>query len=357
MGRTFLVNRAALVGAASIILTAPLVAQRPTTPADARRILSALADDSMQGRETGTPGAHRAAKYIAGEMRKLGLTALGDSGYFQKVPVSIDSSAGRGGRGGGFRPRLRASFADLDTIPPARRRTEVNVLGVIRGTDPQLKDEVVLVDGHYDHLGIRKPGVNGDTIYNGADDDASGITAMLEIARQMKEGLAPKRTVVFAAMIGEEVGLIGTNWYIEHPAIPLQQMVANMEIEMIARPDSLAFGSGKAWLTGFERSTMGEIFQAHGLMVFPDMRPDQRFFTRSDNIGFARRGIVAHTLSTFNLHRDYHQPSDEVSKADFVHMAGVINTGARAVRLLSDGEKPEWKPGGRPEAGRGRGGE
>jgi hypothetical protein len=360
--------------ALSLLVAAPLVAQKPvgadtarvesvhlpsqhpTTPLDAKRILSALAADSMEGRAIGTRGAYRAARYIASEMKRIGLASLGDSGYFQKLPVVM--TVGTGGRAG--RARLLPGFADLDTVPRERRRTEVNVLGVIRGSDPVLKEEVVLVDGHYDHLGIRTPAVaGGDSIFNGADDDASGITAVLEIARQIKEGKPPRRTIVFAAMTGEESGLVGTNWYIDHPAIPLDKMVANLEIEMIDRPDSLSFGSGKAWLTGFERSTMGEIFQAAGLQVFPDMRPEQRFFTRSDNIGFARRGIVAHTLSTFDLHADYHHADDDLSKADFAHMAGVINTAARAVRLLADGPKPAWKPGGQPVqagGGRGRGG-
>jgi Zn-dependent M28 family amino/carboxypeptidase len=309
--------RVTVIACASVLAlaAAPAPQDGATTPADVRRILSALADDSMQGRATGTPGAQRAARYIGVQMRQIGLEPLGDSGFFQRVAV---------------------------TLGPA-----VNVLGVIRGSDPALKNEYVLVDAHYDHLGIGRP-VNGDSIYNGADDDASGVTAVLEIARQVHNGPKPKRTVVFAAMIGEEVGLLGTNWYIAHPAIPLTQMAANLEIEMIGRPDSLAGGVGKAWLTGYERSTMGDELAANGIPIVPDKRPDEHFFERSDNIAFAMRGIPAHTLSSFNLHADYHRPSDEISKVDFVHMAGVINAGARAVRLLTDGPKPEWKPGGRP---------
>jgi Peptidase family M28 len=352
------------VALASVAVGSAAVAQTATTtPADVRRILSALADDSMQGRASGTPGAQRAARYIGGEMKKIGLAPLGDSGFFQRVPLSIDSvKPTRRVRDpndpsrvtvvpvdGPLRRvlRVRASFADLDSLPAWRRPPTVNVLGVIRGSDPALKNEYVLVDGHYDHLGIGRP-VNGDSIYNGADDDASGVTAVLEIARQMLRGPKPKRTVVFAAMMGEEVGLLGTNWFIAHPPIPLDDMVANLEIEMIGRPDSLAGGVGRAWLTGYERSTMGDELAANGIPIVADKRPDQHFFERSDNIAFAKRGIPAHTLSTFNLHSDYHQPSDDISKIDFVHMAGVINAGARAVRLLTDGPKPEWKPGGRP---------
>jgi hypothetical protein len=353
----------------AMVLAPSLAAQKATTPDDARRLLSALADDSMQGRATGTPGAQRAARMIAAEMRRIGLEPLGDSGYFQRVPVSVDSTRFRPNRrvrdprdstktvvvrdsGAPMQVRvglrLRESFADLDTVPAQRLRPAVNVVGVIRGADPLLKNEHVLVDAHYDHLGMRSPGVNGDSIYNGADDDASGVTAVLEIARQLAQGPKPKRTVVFAATIGEEVGLLGTNWYIAHPALPLERMVANLEIEMIARPDSLAGGAGRAWLTGYERSTMGDILAANGIPIVPDKRPDQHFFERSDNIAFARKGIVAHTLSTYNLHGDYHRPSDDVSRVDFEHMAGVINAAARAARLLVDGVKPEWKEGGRP---------
>jgi len=125
-------------------------------------------------------------------------------------------------------------------------------------------------------------------------------------------------------------------------------MEANLEIEMIGRPDSLAGGPGRAWLTGFERSTMGEMFAKAGLAVVPDKRPEQQFFQRSDNIAFARMGIPAHTLSTFNLHTDYHQVTDDVSLVDFAHMAGVINIGVKAVGLLGNGPAPHWNPGGKP---------
>lgn len=324
---------------AAALVAPPAGAQAPTAPGDVSRLLGALAHDSMQGRATGTPGAERAARMIAAEMRRIGLEPVGDSGFFQRVPITVDSAR---------RPALRASFADLDSVPLGRKPSSVNVLGVLRGSDPALGTEHVLIDAHYDHLGVRKPGVNGDTIYNGADDDASGVTAVLEIARQLAAGPRPKRTVIFVATIGEEVGLLGTRWYLAHPSLPLEQMVANLEIEMIDRPDSLAGGAGKAWLTGYERSTMGEMFAARGLPIGPDKRPEEQFFERSDNIAFARRGIVAHTLSSFNLHADYHQPSDDVTKADFAHMAAVINAAARATRLLADGPRPQWKPGKRP---------
>jgi hypothetical protein len=319
---------------------------------DVRRLLAALSDDSLEGRATGSRGSAKAAALIAAEMRRIGLAPAGDSGYFQRVPVAMRERTRTLPNGTVRRrvlPSLYPSFAALDTIPADRRRTAVNVIGLLRGGDPVLRDSVVLVDAHYDHLGIG-PAVKGDSIYNGADDDASGVVAVLEIARALAAGPPPKRTVLFVATTGEEVGLVGTRWYLEHPVVPLSRMAANLEIEMIGRPDSLAGGAGRAWLTGFERSTMGESFAAAGLPIGPDKRPEYQFFQRSDNIAFAEAGIPAHTLSSYNLHTDYHQPSDDVAHIDFAHMTAVIRAGAAAARILADGPAPRWNPGGRPMA-------
>lgn len=172
---------------------------------------------------------------------------------------------------------------------------------------------------------------------------------MLEIARALMAGPAPRRTVVFATMTGEEMGLLGTRYFIANPPVPLDRVVAGFEIEMIGRPDSLAGGPGKAWLTGYERSTMGDMLREYGIPIVADPRPDQNFFRRSDNYAFARMGIVAHTMSTFNLHTDYHRPSDEVDKVDFAHMTAVIQAAAEAVGHLANGPTPAWHPGGKPE--------
>jgi Zn-dependent M28 family amino/carboxypeptidase len=171
---------------------------------------------------------------------------------------------------------------------------------------------------------------------------------MLEIARAFARGPAPKRTVLFVATTGEESGILGTKWYVNHPALPVARMVAEMEIEMIGRPDSMAGGPGKGWLTGFERSTMGEQLKAAGIPIVPDPYPQFRFFERSDNIVFARMGIPAHTLSSYNLHEDYHKPSDDITRIDIPHMTKVINAAVKAARILADGPVPQWKEGGRP---------
>jgi hypothetical protein len=303
--------------------------------------LTALAHDTMEGRMTGSRGAARAARFIAREFEAAGLAPAGDSaGYFQRVPLARLE--------GGRRPFAVILDAAGDTFPAAARVNDVNVVGMLRGADPALRDQVIIVGAHFDHVGIR-PHPSGDSIFNGADDDASGVIAMIEIARALRAGTPPKRSVLFVAFTGEEVGLLGTYYYLAHPVVPLDRTVAQLQIEMIGRPDSLAGGHGRAWLTGYERSTMGDMLSANGIPLVPDPRPDQRFFFRSDNIAFAYLGIPAHTISSFNLHTDYHQPTDDVSRIDFAHLTAVSEATLRALRLLADGEPPRWHPGGRPE--------
>jgi hypothetical protein len=322
------------------------------TPDEAVALVAALADDSLEGRMTASPGSAKAARIIAAEMARARLVPAGDSGYYQRIPMSIRPQVFNGRT---FEtPTVVASFAALDSLPPDQRRPAANLIGLIPGADSTLAGEHILIGAHYDHVGIRSTPGTTDSIFNGADDDASGVAAVLEIARLINQGPKPRRTIVFAAWTGEEIGGLGARWYTDHPARPLAGMVANLEIEMIGRPDSLAGGPGRGWLTGYERSTMGDRLKAEGIPIGPDRRPGQNFFARSDNYAFALRGIVAHTLSSYNMHADYHRPSDEVEKIDPRHLAALINAAARAVRDLADGPKPEWKPGGRPTSTRPR---
>ena len=330
----------------------PRVARADVTPrarvnaAEVRRDLGILAADSMEGRGTGTPGGARAARWLAEQFRAAGLAPAGDAnGYLQRVPLQKAANFAPGGRNA---PRPVASWAAWDSLDAEQRLEAANVVGVLEGSDPARRDEVVLVTAHYDHIGIGRA-VDGDSINNGADDDASGTIGVLELARALAKGARPARTVVFAAVTGEEVGLIGTRWYIAHPVRPLERTVANLNLEMIGRPDTLTGGVGTAWLTGYERSTFGDLLADAGVPIVPDPRPAQRFFERSDNIDFARRGIPAHTLSTFNLHRDYHTPRDEAETLDPEHMARVIEAAIVALRALADAPAvPAWHPGGRP---------
>jgi hypothetical protein len=307
----------------------------PAPSIEVREIVSVLAADSLEGRWTGTPGSARASRFLAERMRRYGLEPAGDSGYYQRVTYQL----ARGPQGETLR------LARLGSADTGRRVVDYNLVGVIRGSDPSLRNEAVVLGAHFDHLGLGKP-VEGDSIYNGADDDASGVATVLAAARALAKE-PPKRTVVVLLTSGEELGVLGTQGYLERPAIPLDATVADLQVEMVGRPDTLV-GAGKLWLTGFERSTMGEALSAAGLPVVADPRPEFRFFERSDNIVFALRGVPAHTLSSFGLHTDYHQPSDEVERIDFEHLTRAADLVTRAARVLADGPRPTWKPGGRP---------
>ncbi|HZI26821.1 MAG TPA: M20/M25/M40 family metallo-hydrolase [Gemmatimonadaceae bacterium] len=313
-----------------------------------RSLLAALADDSMEGRRLASAGEARAARFIAARFREAGLEPAGDDGYLQHLRLAQTTTRTRA-QNGQERTRTGPQLLpreDFDTVPSERRLTSVNVLGVLRGSDPQLASEVVVVGAHFDHIGIR-PAVDGDSIANGADDDASGIVAVIEAARIIAAGPRPKRTLVFVAFTGEESGGYGVRWYIQNPPFALDRHVAEVQVEMIGRPDT-AVGPGKAWLTGYERSTMGATLDSAGLAVVADPRPSQQFYNRSDNIAFARSGIIAHTLSSFGMHEDYHTVNDEVEFIDFAHMTEMVNLVARAVRLVADGPRLQWNPGGKP---------
>jgi Zn-dependent M28 family amino/carboxypeptidase len=222
-----------------------------------------------------------------------------------------------------------------------------NVIGIVRGRDATLTKETVLLSAHLDHLGIGRE-VNGDKIYNGADDDASGVTAVLELARALASGPKPKRTVIFVLFGSEEIGGWGARYFQDHPPVPLETFVANLEFEMIGRPDA-AVAPRTLWLTGFERSDLGKQLAAHGARLVADPHPAERFFQRSDNYVLARKGIIAHTVSSFGLHPDYHRPSDDLSHIDFKHMTEAIASMVEPVRWLVNSDfKPQWAEGGRP---------
>jgi hypothetical protein len=318
-----------------------------TRPDRLRRLMDALADDSMRGRRMGTPENAKAARFLAGELERYGVRPGVDGGFLQPVPLA------RVQRNGRARLAIPSGSLDFDTLPAdALVQGESNVVGIIPGSDPAAAGEAVVIGAHFDHVGVGAP-VGGDSIYNGADDDASGTVAILEIARELARDPARRTVVVFLAT-GEEAGLLGTSWYMDHPAVPLESTVADFQIEMIGRPDSLAGGAGHAWLTGYERTTLGDQlsearWEGGSFPIVPDPRPGQRFFFRSDNVPFALAGIPAHTLSSYNLHQDYHAPSDEVEGIDFAHMTAVVDAAIQAVRFIADGPRPEWKPGGRDD--------
>lgn len=222
-----------------------------------------------------------------------------------------------------------------------------NAVGKLRGRDPKLRDSAILLSAHLDHLGVGAP-VNGDDIYNGADDDASGTTAVLELARVLGAGPKPRRTVLFALFGSEELGGFGSTYWREHPPIPLKQISANLEFEMIGRTDA-AVPADTLWLTGWERSNLGPTLAAHGAKLVGDPHPAENFFARSDNYVLAQKGVVAQTVSSYGLHKDYHQPSDDLAHLDLKHMDDAISSLLRPIEwLVNSSFTPAWKAGGKP---------
>jgi peptidase M28-like protein len=300
------------------------------TEQSVRKYMEALASDDMRGRGSATADELAAAKYIASQLKALKIEPAGDNGdYLQTVK---------------FARRARGAPADAAGV----EMTTTNVLGIIRGSDPKIAKETILLSAHLDHLGVRA-NLPGDNIFNGADDDASGVTAVLELAQALADGAKPKRTIVFALFGSEEIGGYGARYFQEHPPVPIETFVANLEFEMIARPDS-AVAPHTLWLTGYERSNLGPELARHGARLVADPHPDEHFFQRSDNYVLARKGIVAHTVSSFGLHADYHRPSDDLSHVDFKHMTDAIASMVEPVRWLTNSDfKPQWNEGGRPQ--------
>lgn len=236
-------------------------------------------------------------------------------------------------------------------VKPGPRTKTWNAVGRLPGSDPGAASDVILLSAHLDHVGARAPrdgSTSADTIYNGADDDASGTVAVLELAKALASGPRPKRTIVFAFFGSEEAGGFGSRFFADRPVVPLSQIVANLQFEMIGRPDSKV-PAETLWLTGYERSTLGPELAKQGAKLVQDPHPEQNFFTRSDNIQFARRGVVAHTVSSFGLHKEYHQPSDEVRHVNVPHMTQAIRSMLAPIRWLANADfRPEWLPGMKP---------
>jgi hypothetical protein len=304
-----------------------------TLEREVRADMNFLADDDLHGRASATRDEHIAALFAASQFQALGLEPGGDHGTFlqkTELPTPLPD-----------RLQQRISRFEEQT-----RKETWNAIGILRGTSQ--KEEVVLLTAHLDHLGVG-PAVNGDTIYNGADDDASGTTAVLTLAHLLAAGQRPKRTIVFALFGSEEIGGFGNRAFLERPPVPLSSIVANLEFEMIGRPDP-SLPAGTLWLTGFDRSNLGPELANHGARLVNDPHPKELFFQRSDNYALARQGIIAHTVSSFGLHKDYHQPSDELRTIDFKHMTNAIASMVAPIRWLANSEwKPEWNPGRNPK--------
>lgn len=217
-----------------------------------------------------------------------------------------------------------------------------NAIGYLPGTDP--KAGVILLAAHVDHLGVQPDG----TVMYGANDDASGVAAVLELAHALSSGKRHKRGILFAAFGAEEMGGFGSRAFAAAPPVPLKDIVANLAFEMIGAQDP-KLPAGTMMMTGFERSTLGPALVERGALVAKDPYPEQNFFARSDNYQLALRGVVAHTISGWAVTPTYHSPQDTIANLDIPFMTRAVQSLIGPVRWLADGDyRPDWTPGGKP---------
>ncbi len=308
--------------------------------ADLVATVATLSHDSMAGRFTGSPEAAQAASYLAGKLAEYGFEPAGDSGFYQRVPLKVvELPDGR--LRYDYYPSLRA----LRQLPADQQLVGLNVVARLPGSDQELAQAIV-IEAYYDHLGVRRP-INGDSIYNGADGNASGVSVALEIARDLASGQRPRRTVVVLFTVGEKLDFAGARFYAEQPAAPLQATAAALSLELVGRPDP-ELEPGQLWLAGEDRTTLWDIIDDAGVDLELDPRPDLDFFSRMESVILAQRGVPSHTLSSYGMHGDYSMPSDEAGGLDYDHLAQVAETSIRVARVLANGPRPMFYPGSRP---------
>ena len=257
-------------------------------------------------------------------------------------------------------PQLAASLDAMPAGPvagtlslrvgePKERSAKVrNVVGLLRGSDPSLRDTYVVLSAHYDHLGVGAPDGSGDGIFNGANDDGSGTVSVIEIASALSTlRPRPKRSLLFVTFYGEERGLVGSRHYVEHPVVPLGKTVADINLEQVGRTDdSDGPRVSAANVTGFDYSDVATILRRAGQVVGVDVvkhpAKSDAYFRASDNASFATAGIPAHTVSVAYMFPDYHGVDDEWGKIDFDNMARVDRMAALGLILIADGPAPAW---------------
>lgn len=278
-----------------------LAAYKEIKAEDLKKNLYVIASDEMEGRDTGSPGQKRAGEYMVNYYKRLGISypkALGS--YYQKVPSDFMKK-----RGGG-------------NLPDSE-----NILAFIEGSEKP--EEIIVISGHYDHVGTR----NG-VVYNGADDDGSGTVAVMEIAKAFqaakKAGNGPKRSILFLHVTGEEHGLFGSEFYTDNPVFPLANTVVDLNIDMIGRDDPENRGKQYVYVIGSEMlsSQLKVINEAANKKTnnlelnykYDDPNDTERLYYRSDHYNFAKNNVpVAFFFD--GIHEDYHKPTDDVEKIDY----------------------------------------
>ena len=282
---------------------------------DLEKHLTIIASDSLEGRETGKKGQKMAAEYLKNHFINIGIPPYKKNKYFQKFKVKSD------------RHICKCEDCDTDFIKKIFKKNKIirgeNVLGYIEGSD--LKDELIIITAHYDHLGKH------DTLlFNGADDDGSGTVAIMEIAEAFmlakRDGKGPRRSILIMPVSGEEKGLLGSKYYTDNPVFPLKKTIANLNIDMIGRIDNMHLDGNYVYLIGSDmlskdlHNISEETNKKHiGLELDYTYNTDDdphRYYYRSDHYNFAKNNIPV--IFYFNgVHEDYHKTTDTIEKIDF----------------------------------------
>mgnify|MGYP001165167263 FL=1 len=282
---------------------------------DLEKHLTILSSDSLEGRETGKKGQKMAADYIMNHFINIGVPPYKGNKYYQKFKVKSG------------RHICKCEDCDNGFIKELFGKKKMikgeNVLAFIEGTD--LKEEIVIITAHYDHLGIHE-----NIVFNGADDDGSGTVAAMEIAEAFmiakKEGNGPRRSILVMTVSGEEKGLLGSKYYTDNPIYPLEKTVANLNIDMIGRVDDWHENGDYVYLIGSDMLSMdlhnlSEEVNKKYIGTNLDYRfnseddPNQYYY-RSDHYNFAKNNIPV--IFYFNgVHEDYHKKTDTIEKIDF----------------------------------------
>lgn len=299
--------------------------------------LEFIASDEMEGRDTPSRGLDTATLYVATQLKLWGAKPAGDNGtFFQTIDLSQ------------FDPNLKNN----------PRRFARNVVAIVPGTDPIMSKEYVAFGAHIDHLGINN-GNGEDKIFNGADDDGSGTVAILEIAHAMLTGPRPKRSTLFVWHIGEEKGLWGSSYFVDHPTVDLSKVVTQLNIDMIGRSrpandknpaNGVLTGPNEIYVVGSTKMSTqlqksSEILNRNYLNLkfnykYDDPKDPEQIFYRSDHYNYAKKGIPI--IFYFDgVHQDYHGLDDEVDRIDFDKMQKVTRTVyALGFTLANDEKRP-----------------
>lgn len=289
------------------------------SPEQAEEWVSYLASDTMMGRMSGSPHMEMAASYIASYFKTTGLVPFTDyPGYIQ----------------------------DYTTTFRGKEINERNVLGYIPGTDPQLKDQYIIITAHFDHIGIGKS-LNGDTIYNGADDNAAGTATLMGVATYLtRNSIKPGRGIIFAAVSAEEIGMRGSRHLAANLPVDPSSLWINLNFEMTGHSEEL--GNNRYYTTGQSFTEIDEVVAEFNrgteFQLVDTIAIAERLFFSSDNASFARMGedngkkigIPSATFATTTMGAHIHSPIDEVSLFDFDNMARLINHFSELVIYLSN---------------------